>query len=166
MTAPAKFYPGGRLLGSAARGIAPLSAYKAQNQSVASSAAFVNDDALLLSLEAGAVYFFACTLGYNGATSGSGDIDLAWTVPSGAVMGYALYSNKGGVATNGFWGTGASISLNTGGTSTTFGAVMEGTVAMSSSPGLLQLQWKQNTTNGTTPTVVVAGSELLAWQVQ
>lgn len=166
MTAPGEFEDKGRLPGPALRGAAPLSAYKSQSQEVASATAFVDDDALLLTLEAGAVYFFACVLGFNGAASGSGDIDLAWALPVDAAMGYALYSNKGGVATSGFWGTGASISLNTGGTGTTFGAVMQGTVAVSSEPGTLQLTWKQNTTNATTPTTVVAGSELLAWQVQ
>jgi hypothetical protein len=166
VTAPAKFYPGGRAAGPAVRGIAPLSAYKAQGQSVASATVFVNDDALLLQLAAGAVYYFACVLGYNGASSGSGDIDLAWSLPSGASMGYSLYGNKGGVATPGTWGTGASVSLNTGGAGTTFSAVMQGAVAMSPTPGALQLTWKQNTTNGTTPTSVVAGSELLAWRVQ
>jgi hypothetical protein len=166
VTAPGEFTDKGRLTGPALRGAAPLSAYKSQSQAVASATAFVDDDALLVTLEANAVYFFACTLGFNGAASGTGDIDLGWSLPVDASMGYALYSNKGGVATSGFWGTGASISLNTGGTGTTFAAVMQGTVAVSSEAGLLQLQWKQNTTNGTTPTTVVAGSELLAWQVQ
>lgn len=165
MTAQARFYDGGRLTAAAVRGIAPLSAYKAQTQGVAQATSFVNDNDLLLALAAGAVYYFSCVLGYNGDVSGNGDIDLAWALPGGAATGYALYSNKGGAATNGFWGTGASISLNTGGTGTTYCAVMQGTVAMAGTPGILQLQWKQNTANAGTPTNVVAGSELLAWQV-
>lgn len=166
MTAPAKFFPGGRLSGAMLRGIAPLSAYKSQSQAVASNAAtFVNDDALLLQLAENAVYYFRCKVGYTGNTSGSGDIDLAWSLPSGAVMGYALYGFKGGVATPGFWQTSASISLNSNGTGSPLSAVLRGTVDTAGTAGMMQLTWKQNTSSATA-TTVLAGSSLLAWQVQ
>ena len=166
MTAASGIAAGQRILAAEIQGVAPLAAYKAANQSVASSATFVDDDALLLTLVADAVYHFKCVIGYNGASSGSGDIDFAWSLPSGASMTYALQGYKGGVAAAGFWETAASISMNTNGTGTTLSAVMEGTIVMSSTPGVAQLQWKQNTTNSGTPTTVVTGSDFLAWQIQ
>lgn len=143
-----------------------MAAYKAQAQSVISNAAtLVKDDALLVQLVANAVYRFKCVLGYSGNTSGAGDIDLTWALPSGAEMGYSLYSYKTGVATAGFWQTAANISLNTDGSGVQLAAVLKGSVVTTGTPGTMQLTWKQNTSNATA-TQVLAGSSLLAWRVQ
>ncbi|MGH3743722.1 MAG: hypothetical protein ACRDTP_02550 [Mycobacteriales bacterium] len=164
MTAPAKFYQGGRLTGAALRGAAPMSAYKAQAQAVTSSTVLANDDALLLQLAAGGVYYFRCKLGYTGDVSGSGDIKLGWTLPSAATMGYALYGISGGSATNGYWEAQTSVpALNSNGT-TPVACVMRGTVSVSSTPGVMQLTWCQHISSATA-TSVLPGSSLLAWQV-
>lgn len=166
MTAPSQIFAGGRILAAAVRGVAPLSAYKSIDEAVTSSTTLQNDDALLLSLQANAVYYFTLVLGYKGAASGTGDIKFGWAFPSGAVMAYALYGNNAGVATNGFWETQTSVpALNSLGTSTPVGAVAQGTIAVSSTPGTLQLQWAQHTSSATA-TTVLTGSVLLAWQVQ
>lgn len=165
MTAPAKFYPGGRLAGAALRAVAPLAAYKSLAESVTGSITLQNDDALLLPLAANAVYYFRCKLGYTGAASGSGDIKLGWTLPSGASMGYALYGDSGGSATNGFWETQTSVPAANSNGSTPVAVVMRGTIATAGTPGAVQLQWCQHTSSATA-TTVLAGSSLLAWQVQ
>lgn len=166
MTAPSKFYPGGRGTGPDLRGIKPAAAYKPLSQAIAGSTTLTDDDALLLQLAAGAVYYFRCKLGYTGAASGSGDLKLGWALPSGATMAYALYGNHSNAATPGYWETQTSVpGLNTEGTTTPLACVMKGTVAVSSTPGVMQLQWCQNTSNGTTATTVLAGSSLLAWQI-
>jgi hypothetical protein len=162
----APLYPSARLPGPRLRGFLPASAYKAQAQPVISNAAtFVDDDALLIQLVANAVYRFKCVLGYTGNTSGAGDIDLTWALPSGATMGYSLYSYKTGVATAGFWQTALNQSLNTNGAGVNLAAVMKGSVQTASTPGTMQLTWKQNTSNATA-TQVLAGSSLLAWRIQ
>lgn len=166
MTAAGQAQAGSRLTAAMAQDVAPLSAYKSTNQSVTSSATLVNDGALAVELQANAVYSFVLVLGYNGA-SGAGNLKLGWSLPSGASMGYSLYGNNtSGNATDGPWYTGSSNpALGTSGTGTNLGTVLQGTVATSSTPGPLQLQWAQNSSNGTA-TTVLAGSVLLAWQIQ
>jgi hypothetical protein len=166
LTALGQVRAGSRLTAAMAQDVAPLSAYKSTNQSVTSSATLVNDSALAVPLLANAVYDFELVLGYNGA-SGAGNIKLAWVLPSGATIGYAIYGNTtGGSATDAPWVTSTSAqALGTSGTSTPVGAVLSGTVAVSGTPGTMQLQWAQNSSNGTA-TTVLAGSVLLAWQVQ
>lgn len=171
MTAPSKFYPTGRLSGPALRGAAPLSAYKPVSESGPNSNVPQDDDALLLQLLANAVYKFVCVIGYTGNTTGSGDIKVGFTVPSGAVMGYPLQGMTGAsgsqVATNGWWETAASLTtLDSNGASSPVSAVMKGTVATAATPGTLQLIWSQHSATSTVATTVLAGSVLLAWQVQ
>lgn len=167
MTNTAAVFAGSRLTALGIRGTAPLSAYKSSNQP-GSGSTLANDSALFLPLLANAVYDFELVLGYNGGTLGSSDLKFAWVIPSGATMGYAVYGNTtGGSATSAPWYTQSSTpaALGTNGTSTPVGAVMSGTVAVSSTAGTLQLQWARNAGSGTAPTVL-AGSVLVAWQVQ
>jgi hypothetical protein len=161
-------YAGQRLTAAELQAVAPMAAYKPASQSVTSSVTPVNDDALLLpDLLADAVYHFRCSLVYNGGTLGSSDIRLVWAYPSGAQMTYsAVGMTTGGVATPGyaFTQTG-TVELGTNGTSTPVSAVLEGTIAMSSTPGALQLQFAQHVSSATA-TTIQSGSDLLAWQVQ
>jgi hypothetical protein len=166
MTAAGQVYAGSRLTAAMLQGVAPLSAYKGSGQSVTSSTTLVNDSALAIELQANAVYSFILVLGYNGA-SGAGNLKFGWALPSGSSMGYSLYGNStSGSATDGPWETASSVpALGTSGTGTSLGAVAQGTVSTGSTAGDMQLQWAQNTTNSTA-TTVLAGSVLLAWQVQ
>lgn len=159
-------FAGTRLTAAMLRAAAPLSAYKGSNQSVTSSTTLVSDSALVIPLVADAVYDFELVLGYNGA-SGAGNIKLAWVLPSGATIGYAIYGNTtSGAATDAPWVTSASAqALGTSGTSTPVAAVLSGTVNVGSTAGTMQLQWAQNGSSGTA-TTVLAGSVLLGWQVQ
>jgi hypothetical protein len=164
VTAPAKFYPRGRASGPALRGVAPVAAYKSVAESVTSSITLQSDDALLLQLAANAVYYFRLKVGYT-AANGTGDLKLGWLLPSGAIMGYALYGNSGGSATSGFWESQSSVPAVTGNGATPVSVVMRGAVATTSTPGVMQLQWCQHTSSATA-TIVLPGSSLLAWQVQ
>jgi hypothetical protein len=170
VSADEDFFPGGRLSGPAMRGIAPLVAYKPVSESGPNSNVPQDDDALLLQLLADAVYFFVCVIGYTGNATGTGDIKVGFTVPSGAVMGYTLQGMTGAsgsqVATNGWWETAASLTtLDSNGASSPVSAVMKGTIATAATPGPLQLIWAQHSATSTVATTVLAGSALLAWQV-
>jgi hypothetical protein len=163
VTAPAKFYKGGRPTGAAVRGIAPIAAYKTLAESVVSNNTTLQaDDALLLQLNAGAVYLFKLKVGYT-AANGTGDIHFGWSVPSGASMGYAAYGDTGGAASDAPWYTTAQTPVFSGNGTTPCGAIMKGT-CVTGEAGALQLMWCQHTSS-TTATTVLSGSDLLAWQV-
>jgi hypothetical protein len=171
VSADDEFFPGGRLSGPAMRGIAPLAAYKPVSESGPNSNVPQDDDALLLPLLASAVYRFSCVLGYTGNATGTGDIKVGFTVPSGATMGYVLYGMTGAsgsqVATNGWWETESSLTtLDSNGASSPVSCVMKGTIDTAATPGTLQLIWSQHSATSTVATTVLAGSSLLAWQVQ
>lgn len=171
MTATGTLVPGGRLTGAALRGMVPLSAYKAQSQAGPNSdLPLIDDDALLLQLRDSAVYRFKCALGYTGNTVNNGDIKVGWSVPSGATMLYTLYgatvNGSTLIATPGDWCTELTITSLNSNSTTPVGCVMTGVIVMSSTPGTMQLQWTQHAATSTVATTVLAGSVLLAWQVQ
>lgn len=158
-------YAGSRLTGLGLRAVAPLSAYKGTSQA-GSGSTLANDSALFLPLLANAVYDFELVIGYTGSATGSGDIKLAWTLPSAATVGYTIYgSTTSGSATDAPWVTSTSAQALGANGATPVGAVLSGTVATSTTAGTMQLQWARNSGSGTSPTVL-AGSVLLAWQVQ
>ena len=167
MTTPtSQLFAGSRLTALGIRGSAPLAAYKSSSQT-ASGSTLGNDSALVLALQASAVYRFALVFGYTGGTLGSSDLKFGWSLPSGASMGYSVYGNTtAGAATAAPWYTDSSspAALGSNG-STPISAVMAGTVAVSASAGNLQFQFARNASSGTAPTVL-AGAALLAWQVQ
>ena len=142
--------------------------YKGGSQSSPNSTTLANDTALFIPLLANAVYDFELLLGYNGGTLGSSDLKIGWSVPSGTTMGYTAYGNTtSGAATDAPWYTqSATPAFGTNGTSTPIGLVLSGTVATAGTAGNLQLQWAKNSTSVATVTTVLAGSVLLAWQVQ
>lgn len=166
MTALSKIVAGSRILASEVQAVAPLAAYKSADQPVTSSTVLVNDNALSVSVLASATYHFQCYLDYEGGTGGSADIKWQWTVPSGAVMHYhAAYQGAGGSANVGNTNTAStSIAARTQGAGTLCGTTMTGTLTVSVTAGTLQLQWAQNTSNGTA-TIVHAGSSLALWQI-
>jgi hypothetical protein len=166
LTALGQIQAGARLTAAMAQGVAPLSAYKGSSQA-GSGSTLANDNALFLTVQPNAVYYFELVIGYQGGTGGSSDIKLGWSLPSGATMTYALEGNTtGGVATAGAWETQSSTpALGTAGSGVPVGAVASGTIATSSTGGTMQLQWARNAGSGTAPTVL-AGSTLDAWQVQ
>lgn len=163
MTTLSQINAGSRILASLLRGIAPLAAYKSVDEAV-STLTLQNDDALLLNVAANATYAFVQLVSYSGGAANSSDLKSAWTFPSGATM---LYGRLGVPVSGSLVFAKATQSdvvnyQTAGGGTSVFLAV--GTIAVSSTPGIVQWQWCQN--SGTvTPTTVRAGSVLAAWQI-
>src|SRR6202023_2511222 len=134
LTNLAALYAGGRILAAAARGIAPLAAYKSVDEAV-STLTLQNDDALLLNVAANATYLWAQMVSYSGGTAGSSDLKSAWTYPSGATM---IYGRLGVPASGGGTVFAKAIQSDVvnyqtaGGGTSVFLAI--GTLAVSSTP--------------------------------
>ena len=163
MTNLAALYAGSRILAAAARGIAPLAAYKASDETV-STLTLQNDDALLLPVAANATYMWVMFATYTGGTAGSSDLKSAWTYPSGATMLYGRLGvpASGGLAfAKGIQSDVVNYQTSGSGTNAFFNI---GTLVVSSTPGTLQWQWCTNTTPAVN-TTVHAGSVLAAWQI-
>jgi mannose/fructose/N-acetylgalactosamine-specific phosphotransferase system component IID len=142
--------------------IIPLQVIKPADQSLTSNTTLQNDTDLTLPVVAGATYIFICYLDFEGGASGSSDLKLQWSVPSGAALRYACpHINAGGsnVLQNTNTAT-TNVTLQTNGAATLLGVMMTGTLVMSSTPGNITLQWAQNTSSGTA-TIVHAQSMLL-----
>jgi hypothetical protein len=139
-------------------GTAPLlRVYKPTDQTVASSTTLVNDTALSFPVAASEVWQFEIDI-YStfdgGAASG---VKAAFTVPAGCTLQWVAVS---GTAPQTVSGT--SLTLATGGGSVTaYMSKLIGQVINGVTPGTVQLQWAQNTSDGTA-TAVKAGSSLVA----
>ena len=149
------FSAGQKLTASALQRIVPLAAYKAADEIVNNSSTFQNDDDLFLSLEANAVYEGHLHLLYNSGSTP--DLKYQFTKPSGCTLvdwsfiGY----NTGGTLVYGFGGEAISIAGN----GSKLVADAWGLITTTSA-GVLQMQWAQNTTNASDSTLM-AGSYLL-----
>jgi hypothetical protein len=134
-----------------------IRAYKATDQTVTSSTTLVNDSNLSFAIAANEVWQFEIDLYATfdgGAASG---IKAAFTVPSGATLQWVQTNTTAPQTTSG-----SSLVLATGGGSvTTYMNKLIGQALNGATPGTVQLQWAQNTSNGTA-TAVKAGSSLLA----
>lgn len=139
---------------------------KSANEVVNGSSTLQNDDHLLLALGVSEVWAFEFVIFHDSGTTP--DIKMAITVPAGATLAWgSLYA----LATGGssFTGTtetvsGTSRDFATAGVGVTRIVTLTGYVANGANAGNLQLQWAQNTSNGT-DTTVHANSILKAWQL-
>ena len=164
MTTVSSINAGSRITASEIRNVAPLAAYKGADETVSTGVGTLqNDDALFLSLLANAVYKWELWLNYEGGTTGSSDLKVGWTVPSGATLkGSADYTTSGAVVEV-YWTNATTLAPGTNGAAAIRGFNARGTIATTTA-GTLQLQWCQNTGSAVN-TTVHAGSILLAWQV-
>ena len=145
---------------------APLTVVKAANQTVTSSTTLVNDSDLSAAVAASATYWLDCILTYEGGPQGTSDLKFAWAVPAGTTM--ACQQNgitTAGASTIGFARGVSGGTAGTSGSGNQWTMRMSGTVTVSTTPGTLQLQWAQNTSNGV-GTIVHAGSGLLLVRVK
>lgn len=136
---------------------------KGADQQVASSTALQNDDALLAALAANETLKFLLACAFSG--SSGGDINFAFTVPAGAAIRWGPISGvqfTAGAAV--LWPddiTASGATMNWGASASgdrRFGLI--GEAINGATPGNLQFQWAQNTSNAT-PTIVRANSFLL-----
>lgn len=156
---------GSRFTASEARGIAPLTARRTSNGTAMVNNTLANEPVLFLPVAANTVWFFDMQLTYNGAATGTGDLKFMFTIPSGATMnGTALtVTNPLGVALLPYTQSTTSIFSASNGTGSPLGIRVWGTLIVSGTPGNLQLQAAEQTTNAT-GTTIMTGSTLLAWQ--
>lgn len=169
MTAAGNILAGARATASMLQGIAPDAAVKAADETVTDSATLQNDNDLFLPLPSTGTWAFQLWLAAVGTVAtGSGDIKVAFTWPTGASC---LWSGIGFTAA-------ASPAVNitavraTSGTSSPFGAGtsevgiwLTGTIIMGGTAGDLQLEFAQNTASAGNSITVKAGSSLMAWQI-
>jgi hypothetical protein len=149
------FSAGQKLTATALQRVVPLAAYKAADEIVNNSTTFQNDDDLFLSLEANAVYLGELHLLYN--TGSTPDLKYQFTKPASCTLAdwsFIGYSTAGALV-YGFGGEAISI----GGTGAKLTADAWGLITTTSA-GVLQLQWAQNTLNASDSTLM-AGSYLL-----
>lgn len=119
-----------------------------------------DDDDLKIAMAANEVWYFEAMLTHIAASSGTPDIKIAFTVPSGATLiwsGIGLgVSGAANVETEIVSGTAAAF----GGGGDSHTIQVKGIVIMSTTAGDLQLQWAQNTATAE-DTDMKAGSWLL-----
>ena len=165
MTALGSILAGARILAADVQAVAPLAIIKGADQSVTSSVAMQNDDALLVNVEANASYLLLCYLDYEGGTRGASDLKWQWAVPSGASLRYQRLCVD--PSSNPQFTTMSTATVGTAGSNgagVLQGVTMNGTLTTSATPGTLQLQWAQNTSSATA-TIVHAQSSLALWRI-
>lgn len=127
-------------------------ARKLSTESVTSNTTLQNDDALVVAVDANAVYVLTCMVKYDGAAAG--DIKIGWSVPAGCELDFvaqalattaALYTDdqnftgeESSVATFGALGTGTVAAIQ-----------MTGLVVVGGTAGNVQFQWAQGTSSAT-----------------
>jgi hypothetical protein len=140
---------------------------KTADETVTSSTTLQNDDHLILSVVANAVYTFTLDLYMQESTDFAGDFKMSFTCPTGATFdmhgaGAHATSLTAGTSSDGEWigklaTASAAATLGFGvGTGLTAARVY-GRLVMSSTAGNFQLQWAQNVSDGT-GTTLKAGS--------
>jgi len=166
VTAIGSVNAGARITASAMQGIAPLAVEKSADESVTSSTALQNDDALVAAVAANATYLFFCYLDYEGGTGGSSDLKFSWSVPASATLRFSLIGSDSSATTmvSTTKSDSTSYTGRTAGAATLQANVQIGTLVTSSTAGNLQLQWAQNTSSGTA-TKVHAQSFLALWRI-
>lgn len=163
MTALNAITAGARITAAAVQGVAPLAAYKGASQSVTNSATLVNDTDLFLPLAASAFYYFTGMFTYT-AAAGNGDLQAAFTVPSGTTIQWTAihYDVTGAFGMNIATASGQVLVFYGG---SPVGALFQGSIITGTTAGNLQLKWAQRTANSSTPTVLQAGSAIIGWQI-
>lgn len=130
-------------------------ANKTADETVNNSAALQNDDALAWAVAGSATYAFRLYLVYSSGTTP--DLKFTFTGPASFTMSYTVT----GFDTSGSFAFGnistESSTPTLGGTGGNVAALITGRVVTAATAGTLQLQWAQNTANGS-DTIVRAGS--------
>lgn len=144
--------------------VRPLHAIKSGDETVTSSTALQNDDALSFAVAANTRYEFVVGGRYDAIALA--DFKLGWTLPSGATMRYVAQGiASGGTAYNLFDQDQSSTPTFEGaGAGTIRNYTMIGWIETSSTAGTAQLQFAQGTSNGT-GSIHKAGSWLTARKV-
>jgi hypothetical protein len=147
------------LLNAVVSAVTPLFARKTANQTVNNSTTLVNDNELLVSIEANTTYEMLLHVRYDSSTVADMKINL--TLPSGCNTPHMMFLGGGtGSAVQHAAAASPSFSTVDGqgvGTATAFDYV--GTLVNGSNAGTVRFQFAQNTAEATN-TTVQAGSTL------
>jgi hypothetical protein len=147
---------------------------KTADETVNSSTTLQNDDHLVLSVVANAVYTFEVDLYMIESTDFVGDFKMSFTCPTGATFdmhgaGAHINDLSSGTSSNGEWigklatsSAGANLSFGVG-TSLT-GVRVFGRLVMGANAGNFQMQWAQNTSDSS-GTTLKAGSYMMMTRV-
>ena len=140
--------------------IGPKLVRKTANQSVTASTTLVNDTHLKFAIRANEEWAFEVFLIVGGPTAG--DIKIAFTVPAAATLAWggigldlAAASNTDVQVLNIQTTSGGAWGLGLQGVVTSVSIKLWGTVANGANAGDLQMQWAQNTSDGSATTVGV-----------
>jgi len=126
---------------------------KTADESVSSSTTLQNDDVLKIALAASDAVEFSAVM-FVSSTSSTPDFKMAFTVPSGASVRWMAEYFDGANYQGSSVITGSGTTVNFAVAANTLGMVkLSGIVVNGSNAGDLQLQWAQNTSNGTSVTV-------------
>lgn len=147
---------------------------KTADETINSSTTLQNDDHLVLSVVANAVYLFTLDLYMTESTDYVGDFKMSFTCPTGATFdmhgaGAHATSFTGGTSSDGEWigklaATSAAATLAFGVGNVLTGVRIYGRLVMSSTAGNFQLQWAQNTSDAS-GTTLKAGSYMAMTRV-
>ncbi|MGW3421283.1 glycosyl hydrolase family 28-related protein [Streptomyces phaeochromogenes] len=139
-------------------------ARKTADETVTSSTTLQDDDHLALAVESGHTYDFKVFMLVDGGVTG--DLKTAFTFPTGSTLHFTgrgpttgLASGSGGDCEfNGRQSaTSGSTTISFGTSGSRLGITLEGILIVGSTAGSFQLQWAQNTSDGT-GTTLKAGS--------
>lgn len=160
---PQQIYAGQRITAALLNSIQPLAATRSSTQQVTSSVTLINDDTLFLSLVANATYAVGMLLFYSG-NNVPGDLNFKFTVPSGATgTAQIIRVNASGTfvggSSNNFTNATNAAAAGAG----NIQALSFSGTLVTSSAGVLQLQWAQNTSSAT-KTQMELNSSLVAWR--
>jgi hypothetical protein len=141
---------------------------KTVDESVTSSTAVQDDNALAVAVAASCIYEVRWSLLVDGATAG--DLKYAFTGPASATMVWESTGHAAADTTNVAQITtpiaaiGTTITHGTLGSGTDSRVNGRGLLVVAATPGTLQLQWAQGTSSGTA-TKVKAASYLVATRI-
>lgn len=132
-------------------------ARKASDESITSSTTMQDDNDLLHTVRASAVYEMTAYISYTSNTTA--DIKFGWTYPAGLTINYLAHVRPVATAVNDTYDLIQTdpLALEGAGVATRRSAFFLGLVVVSSTAGTLQLQWAQNTSDAGA-TALKAGS--------
>lgn len=158
------FQAGQRLTAATLNAAIGLRAAKGANTPRSTNTTLTADPDLSVAVLANSRYLVTLSLPYNGAATGTGDLKLGFSVPSGSTLpgGFLGIANPLGVAILPVTAASTLFSA-TNGTGNPLWCQVTATLFTSTTAGSLILMWAQNTSNATA-TTLMAGASLQAVQ--
>jgi hypothetical protein len=141
-----------------------LLAYKSADESVTSSSVLQNDDNLLFAMGANDIWYVNVGILFFDNSSGVANIKVAFTIPSGSLALYNTFPAAGSLTVIWHEWRVSGTSENFSGTNTDRFVNITGTVKNGATPGNFQMQWAQNTSNGSAVTVKI-GSNITGFKL-